>query len=106
MKLWLFSSLEGVLSSQSADVPEWQTAAGGKLSFEVASIKPSKAFRPPNFRLDAGNAVARGGRFSAGFGLLTYILFAYKLDATAEQRRALNAQMPKGLDHVEPPSEN
>ena len=28
------------LKAQSPDVPDWQTAAGGKLAFEVASVKP------------------------------------------------------------------
>jgi uncharacterized protein (TIGR03435 family) len=65
------------------------------LSFDVASVKPSKVPRPPTFPLDTGNAVAPGGRFSAGFPLITYILFAYKVHATTEQTRALPAQMPK-----------
>ena len=45
------------LKAQSPDVPDWQTAAGGKLAFEVASVKPdSGPFRPPKFPLDNGNA--------------------------------------------------
>src|SRR5580692_111897 len=87
-----------VLSAQSPDVPDWQTAAGGKLSFEVASVKPSAAFKPPTFPLDSGNAVTQGGRFSAGMKLLTYITFAYKLDTTSDQRAAMLAQMPKWAD--------
>jgi bla regulator protein BlaR1 len=86
-----------VLRAQSPEVPDWQTAAGGKLSFEVASVKPSKSFRPPAFPLDSGNAVTQGGRFSAGMRLLTYITFAYKLDAIGEQSRAIIAQLPKAL---------
>ena len=89
--------LGAVLSAQSPDVPDWQTAAGGKLSFEVASVKPSKTFRGPTFPLDSGNAVRQGGRFSAGMKLLTYIFFAYKVDSTAEQTRAVFAQIPKSL---------
>ena len=65
------------------------------MSFEVASIKPSKEFKPPTFPLDAGNAVTAGGRFSAGFALWTYITFAYKLSLTGDQRRAATAQLPK-----------
>jgi len=30
-------------SSTSPDAIEWQTVAGGKMTFEVASVKPSKA---------------------------------------------------------------
>src|SRR5205807_8263788 len=57
-------------TAQSQSVPQWQTDAGGKMAFEVASIKPSKpgTFVPPNFPLDAGAAYARtGGRFSGDF---------------------------------------
>jgi len=76
------------------DVPAWQSAAGGKRAFEVASVKPSKAFKLPNFDLSTGNAVAPGGRFSAGFPLLIYITFAYKLQQTDKQRQALLAMLP------------
>jgi hypothetical protein len=36
-------------------VPEWERAAGGKLSFEVASIKPDNPVKPTpsNFTVDA-----------------------------------------------------
>lgn len=85
----------GVLAAQSPDVPDWQTAAGGKMAFEVASVKPSKQFEPPNFPLSAENAYAPGGRLSATFQLYTYITFAYKLRPTAEQRRAALANLPK-----------
>jgi uncharacterized protein (TIGR03435 family) len=61
-------------------VPDWQTAAGGKMAFEVASVKPSDAPKIPNFPLDASNAKTSGGRFSAAFRLFAYIEFAYKLE--------------------------
>ena len=50
---------------------EWQIAAGGKMAFEVASIKADPGeFRPPNFPLDPGDAYRPvGGRFSADFPL-------------------------------------
>ena len=77
-------------------IPEWQSAAGGKMAFEVASIKPSKTFRPPNFPLDAGDAYAAvGGRFSADFPLIVYITFAYKLSLTQDQMRSLVEALPK-----------
>jgi len=84
--------------SQSADVPDWQTAAGGRMTFEVASVRPSKDFKLPNFDLSTGNAVAPGGRFFAGFPLLAYITFAYKLNQTEEQMRALLARAPKWVN--------
>jgi uncharacterized protein (TIGR03435 family) len=65
------------------------------MAFEVASVKPSKDFRPPNFDLSTGNSVAPGGRLSASFELWTYVTFAYKLQLTGEQRRTALAQIPK-----------
>jgi bla regulator protein BlaR1 len=90
----------GTLSApfiRAQDVPDWQTKAGGKMSFEVASVKQDPGpFRPPNFPLDPGDAYAvTGGRFSADFTLPTYITFAYKLSLTQEQRQALLAHLPK-----------
>jgi uncharacterized protein (TIGR03435 family) len=77
-------------------IPEWQIAAGGAKAFEVASIKPSKTFRPPNFPLDPGDAYAAvGGRFSADFPLINYITFAYKLALTGDQRESLAAALPR-----------
>jgi bla regulator protein blaR1 len=92
----------GALWAQSPDVPDWQTAAGGKMAFEVASVKlmkPGKDWIPraPLFPLDRGNAVAPGGRFFADFGLWTYIWFAYKLALNPEEQSAAVAQFPKGL---------
>ena len=42
--------------AQSQDVPEWQTAAGGKMVFKTATVRQSKpgTFTPPNFALDDG----------------------------------------------------
>jgi uncharacterized protein (TIGR03435 family) len=87
-----------------AQVPEWQIAAGGKMAFEVASVKPSPKgeFRSPNFPLDTGNAFINlqtgelpRGRFSARFPVISYINFAYKFRPTPEQRRAMVAHLPK-----------
>jgi hypothetical protein len=83
--------------AQSPAAPEWQTAAGGKMAFEVASIKQSKpgTFFPPNFPLDPGDAYAStGGRFSADFGLRVYIQFAYKY-LIPEQAQAIQGRLPK-----------
>jgi bla regulator protein BlaR1 len=96
--LLLFSAASvaiGVLAAQSQDVPDWQTAAGGKMAFEVASVKPSKMFNPPNFPLDYGDAKTPGGRFSAGFPLMAYISFAYKLSPS--EGKPLVDQLPKSI---------
>jgi bla regulator protein BlaR1 len=88
-----------------AQSPGWPTAAGGKMAFEVASVKPSQgAFTPPNFPLDAGDAYINmrtneppTGRFKADFPLSVYIQFAYKLHPTPEQMESIQAHLPKPL---------
>ena len=82
---------------RAQDVPAWQTQAGGKKSFEVASVKrDTDEFKSPNFPFDSGDAYAEtGGRLSADFSLTTYITFAYKLALTQEQRQAMIAHLPK-----------
>ncbi len=83
-------------SAQAPAAPQWQIAAGGKMAFDVASVKPDPGpFRPPNFPLDPGDAYRPvGGRFSADFPLTTYITFAYKLSLTPDQRQSLVAHLP------------
>lgn len=88
------------VSTQSLQVPEWQRVAGGKLSFEVASIKPAKpgTFTPPNFALNNSDTFGGPnphGRFIAEFSLETYIEFAYKLWLSHEQMDAMLAHLPK-----------
>jgi len=83
--------------AQSASNPDWQTAAGGKLSFDVASIRPTPPgqFTRPNFPLGPdGSYHPTGGEFSAVFPLSVYIQFAYKLWLTPEQQEALLAKFP------------
>lgn len=87
-------------SALVAQQQPWEVAAGGKMSFEVASVKPTTAdaFHPPAFPLDTGDASpATGGRFQAVFPLPVYIQFAYKLHITAEQAAAVAASLPKAL---------
>ena len=85
-------------SGQGQSVPKWQIDAGGKMAFDVASVKPSKpdAFFPPSFPLDAGDAFPNpNGRFSANFPLSAYISFAYKLYASHWQLDAATSHLPK-----------
>jgi uncharacterized protein (TIGR03435 family) len=82
---------------QAAKVPEWQTAAGGAMSFDVASIRPTKPgeFTPPNFAISNDDSYRPvGGSFIADFPLETYIEFAYKIRLSPEQRRAMLATVP------------
>lgn len=76
-------------------MPGWQTAAGGKLEFAVASVKPSKVPKVPTFPLDSRDARTPRGRFSAGLTLQTYITFAYKLEPFRAE--AAFAQLPKSV---------
>jgi len=86
--------------SSESDAASWEKAAGGKMSFEVASVKENKSGvsasnRPTsNIPLDTQNLYApTGGLFSAtNFPLLEYMRFAYKL--TPEQSQALYSQVP------------
>jgi len=64
---------------RAQDASDWQTKAGGKMVFEVASVKPAKAPTWPKFPLDNGDAKTPGGRFSETAPLLPFIVFAYKL---------------------------
>ena len=73
---------------ESPDAGDWQTAAGGKKSFDVASVKPTRTFdRRSSFPLDDGDAYVPGGRLSASFPLWFYIRFAYKI-AWGDRERA------------------
>ena len=83
--------------SSPRSAPAWQTAAGGNMSFEVASIRPGEPgkFTPPSFALSIDDSpVPPGGRFTADFPLPVYIEFAYKMMPTREQRDAMLAHLP------------
>src|SRR5579871_93798 len=73
-----------VLAAQTPAEPDWQKAAGGKMAFEVASVKLAKPGVPritPWTRTiyERGDARPPGGTFSASLPLDSYIFFAYKL---------------------------
>ncbi len=97
-----------ILAQSPSEVPEWQAAAGGRMAFEVASVKllkPGSGGRAPNFALDEGDGFtdplsgARPhGRLSSAFPVSVYISFAYKLSLTPDQRQAMLAGLPKWVD--------
>ena len=76
--------------------PDWQTRAGGKMAFEVASVKPSKgAIVPSNVALNPWEeSGATQGSFRADATLSTYIQFAYKLWPSDVQTREFS-RLPK-----------
>ena len=70
------------------------------MSFDVASIRPSKpgTFTPPNFPLSNDDSYGpTAGIFEAHFPLIVYIEFAYKLRLTLGQRESMLANLPKWI---------
>lgn len=85
-----------ILAQEATD---WQTKAGGKMAFEVASIKPgSGAFSPSNMPLTPWDDYdGTDGRFIADSTLSGYIQFAYKIWPNDVQSRELS-HLPKWAD--------
>jgi len=86
-------------ASPSQSTPELQTAVGGKMEFDAASIKPSLPDTHPraNFSLNIDDdTLPQGGLLSAMNRPLTvYINFAYRVMPTREQEDATVAHLPK-----------
>ena len=61
--------------------PDWETAAGGKMEFSVASVRQSQPGTPysSNVRLDGLDGPPVGNLFAANAPLHAYLLFAYKI---------------------------
>jgi uncharacterized protein (TIGR03435 family) len=85
--------------SPNAPAPDWQTVAGGKMAFDVVTVRqnttaPSYAVGS-NFPLGPGDVyVPNAGSFRASNSpLLTYIAFAYKI--ADDQEQSLLSQLPK-----------
>jgi uncharacterized protein (TIGR03435 family) len=80
--------------------PQWQVDAGGKMAFDVASVKQDTTAQSPttvssNIALGPGDYYTpTGGLFSVtNIPLNVYIAFAYKL--TGNQTRSLLTELPK-----------
>jgi bla regulator protein BlaR1 len=96
-----------ILAQSPSGPPQWQTAAGGHMAFEVASVKLVKLgsrWRPPNFALDDGDGFRTisgenpHGRLSVVWSVPVFISFAYKLRLAEDQRHAMLARLPKWVD--------
>jgi bla regulator protein blaR1 len=92
----------GILNApaiRAQDATDWQTSAGGKMAFEVASIKPSKGeYVPSNFPLTPWDDYSpTNGRLRADSTLAGYIGFAYKLWSNDVQSREFS-RLPKWVD--------
>ena len=99
LKLLLVAALITVplAFAQSPSIPQGQSAAGGKMSFEVASIRQSKpgAELSNNGELDFSDAYpSTGGLLTTTSDLLGYIIFAYKI-VDASQIPSLVGQLPR-----------
>jgi uncharacterized protein (TIGR03435 family) len=88
-------------SAQSPNIVQWQIDAGGRMAFDVASVKQNKCGLPPTCPLDSNVFLVPGDTYSPTGGLLRVtnwpvlplIVFAYKLNATDYQ--PLRSQLPK-----------
>lgn len=91
---WLLAQSPAIVSPS---VPQWQIDAGGKMVFDVASIKENKSDQTPytNIPLGPGDLYTpTGGLFSAtNFPMTRYIEFSYKL--TGRETPSFRQQMPK-----------
>jgi bla regulator protein BlaR1 len=89
------------LPTRPAPIPQWQTAASGTMSFDVASIRSTRPGQSTdsNFALDFSDSYAPYGDpkgiLKADLPLSAYILFAYKLWLTPEQIKSMLADLPK-----------
>jgi uncharacterized protein (TIGR03435 family) len=69
---------------QTSTAQQWETAAGGKMAFDVASVRQDKSETKPQSNVKLNNLreayPPNGGTFTAtNWPLLAYITFAYKL---------------------------
>lgn len=85
-------------ASRASAVPQWQSDAGGKMAFEVASVKQNTAdqsARNSNISFGASDTFTpAGGLLSASnIPLIQYIFFAYKI--TAGRAQTVTSQLPK-----------
>lgn len=99
----VFGNRYAEVMAQQTATEDWQKAAGGKMEFEVASVRlnPGRS-EPSNFRLSPDDAYTNtGGMLNADTTLTTYIPFAYKILLTREQYQTLVGHLPKWVqtDH-------
>ncbi|WP_158820581.1 M56 family metallopeptidase [Granulicella sp. S156] len=86
------------LAQATKEMPNWQKAAGGKMAFEVATIKPAEPGKrvEQNVGLNIDDEpIPPGGRLLVQGTLPSLIEFAYKIISTREQQNAMLAHLPK-----------
>jgi len=79
------------------DAANWQKAAGGAMTFEVASVRQDKGpFKPPSFSISFDDSFEDPGRrFHSDFPLMAYIEFTYKILLTSAERSEILAKLPE-----------
>jgi uncharacterized protein (TIGR03435 family) len=98
LPIWIGIIHASIMRTQSQALPDWETAAGGKMAFEVASIKLDKGpARSPLFPLDNGKRYTPGDPLSAAFPDLSYIQFAYKVRFSQRERDSILDHFPKWI---------
>ena len=104
---------EQVAPEQTSTADRWETAAGSKMAFDVASVREDKSEAKPVSNVKLNNLreayAPNGGIFWARhWNLLEYIVFAYKL--SNQQTNILGASLPswtiRDLFDIEARSEN
>jgi uncharacterized protein (TIGR03435 family) len=101
--LWLQSIAQATAaqSPSQSPTPEWQIAAGGKMAFDVASVRQNTTAPISfNFPLGPGDVyLPNGGLLRAtNLPLSDYIEFAYKI--TNNQEQYFLSQLPKWVTTV------
>jgi uncharacterized protein (TIGR03435 family) len=83
--------------AQTMEMPDWQKAAGGKMEFDVASVRLDTGdFKPPSIAMSSDDGMQpRDGLFHTDFPLSVDIEFAYKISLAPEQEQAMQASLPK-----------
>jgi uncharacterized protein (TIGR03435 family) len=100
LNLSLLAAAAAAISSpslaQTNEMPEWQKAAGGRMEFEVASVRLDTGdFKPPSTPLSNDDGMPpRDGLFHADFPLSVDIEFAYRVSLAPEQVQAMVAALP------------
>lgn len=89
------SSVRSTFDVAQSAASDWEKAAGGKMSFDVASVKESTSKYYARFPLDAGASYSPNGSLFLveGCPLRLYIGFAYKLSPA--QQQALETTLPR-----------
>ena len=60
-------------TAQSLAVPQWQIDAGGKMAFDVTSVKQNKCGLPPSCPIDSNINLLPGDNYSPTGGLSTFV---------------------------------